>query len=192
MTSPGPAVILLIGVVSWLTVGCADLEKETARQRTIEVLLLERAGHLDRSDRQMVAESLVRAEADYSVDALLLMAIVEYESRFRLRVRSPKGARGLMQVRPATAGEVAARRGIAYRRAEDLYDPAVNLAIGAAYLEELKESFGSWELALIAYHRGPKNLRKARAQGGPIRSRYASEVMERYRRLQAFCQSRSR
>jgi soluble lytic murein transglycosylase-like protein len=139
----------------------------------------------------MVAKVLVRAEADYSVDALLLLAIIEHESHFRLRAKSAKGARGLMQVRPATASEVVGRRGIAYRRPEDLFDPTVNVAIGAAYMEELKESFGSWELALIAYHRGPKNLRKARAKGGPVRSRYASKVMKRYRRLQALCQSKS-
>ncbi len=152
-------------------------------------LLLERADNLDRSARLTIAGSLVHAEAEYSVDALLLMAVVEQESHFRPRAGSRKGALGLMQIRPATASDVAKRHGIAYRRAKDLYDPAINIDIGAAYLAELEESFGSWELALVAYHRGPRNLRKASAGGKPVRSRYATRVMKRYRRFRELCSS---
>lgn len=187
----GPASLLLIGGIYCLTAGCEQVEPQNARQRMLEDLLLQRADNLDRSDRQAIAGSLVRAEAEYSVDALLLLAVIEQESNFRLRAKSRKGALGLMQIRHSTALDVAERHGIAYRHATDLYNPSVNITIGAAYLAELKESFDSWNLALIAYHRGPRNLRKARTGGRPVKSRYADQVKIRYRRFQALCQSKS-
>lgn len=89
-----------------------------------------------------------------------------------------------MQLRPPTAADVAARHGIAYEGDEDLHDPATNVAIGSTYIAELKQEFGTWELALAAYLNGPTKVRTALEQGRQIRSRYAKRVLRRMRMIE--------
>lgn len=82
------------------------------------------------------------------VEAALVAAMVQVESAFDATAVSPKGARGLMQVMPATA----MRFGVA---GDQLFDPAVNLEVGARYLRWLHERFaGDTERVLAAYNAG--------------------------------------
>jgi soluble lytic murein transglycosylase-like protein len=82
----------------------------------------------------------------HALDADLLHAVVSVESGFNARAVSPKGARGLMQLMPATA----ARFGVA-----DPLDPRQNLIGGARYLRLLIDRFsGDIPLALAAYNAG--------------------------------------
>jgi soluble lytic murein transglycosylase-like protein len=84
----------------------------------------------------------------HRVDGLLVAAIVEAESGFVPTRVSPRGAVGLMQVLPSTAGE--------YGDAKDLLDPRTNLDVGSRYLGRLIEDFdGDVELAVAAYNAGP-------------------------------------
>jgi hypothetical protein len=84
----------------------------------------------------------------HRVDGLLVAAIVEAESGFVPDRVSPKGAVGLMQVLPSTAGD--------YGEAKDLLDPRTNLDVGSRYLGRLIENFdGDLELAVAAYNAGP-------------------------------------
>lgn len=96
--------------------------------------------------------SISRAAARHGVDPLLVAAIVAVESRFDPNATSHRGAVGLMQILPATAGPVAD---------EGLADPQVNLDAGVAYLGWLLASFdGDLELALAAYNAGPTSVRR--------------------------------
>lgn len=82
----------------------------------------------------------------YGLDANLLLAVVDVESRFNPLARSPKNARGLMQLTPATA-----------RRFEvsDIWDPFENLRGGMAYLRWLMDLYeGDLDLSLAAYNAG--------------------------------------
>lgn len=89
-----------------------------------------------------IADAAVR----YELDALLLAAVVEAESGFDSRVISTRGAAGLMQIMPALAGADAG----------DLFDPAINLNLGARYIRQLSRRFdGDLELTLAAYNAGP-------------------------------------
>lgn len=110
-----------------------------------------------REDRHAYVSSLpfggmIRsASSRHGVDSLLVAAIIEVESSFDPRAVSHRGAVGLMQVLPATAG----------LSADDLVDPAANLDRGARYLHRLLERFGGdLELALAAYNAGPTNVRR--------------------------------
>lgn len=104
------------------------------------------------------------AAAKHGVDANLLAVLVLVESGGDTTARSPSGARGLMQVMPKTAEQIARARGIAYAEAQ-LDEPAYNLDLGAWYLAEQIASFGgvtaapAIEHGVAAYNGGPDQVR---------------------------------
>ncbi|HET9646230.1 MAG TPA: lytic transglycosylase domain-containing protein [Burkholderiaceae bacterium] len=85
----------------------------------------------------------------YGVDARVVHAVMQVESAFDARARSPKGAVGLMQLMPATA----ARLGMSPN--SNLFDPALNIDLGVRYLRLLGDMFGDrLDLMLAAYNAG--------------------------------------
>ena len=97
-------------------------------------------------------DEIRRASAEHGVDALLVASIIEAESSFNPCAISHRGAVGLMQVMPATAGS---------EELANLTDPALNIDHGAGYLRHLLNLYeGDLELALAAYNAGPSNVRR--------------------------------
>ena len=95
---------------------------------------------------------IAAAARRHGVSELLLLAVIAVESAGRPRAVSPKGARGLMQLIPATAK----RFGVG-----DSFDPAENIAGGAAYLDWLLETFRDDPiLALAGYNAGEGAVQK--------------------------------
>jgi peptidoglycan lytic transglycosylase len=105
--------------------------------------------------RSDVAEAARRA----GLDPYLVAAVVREESSYYPRAVSRAGARGLMQLMPATARPMADLRGLAFEGGSLLDDPRANLDIGAAFLAGLLKEFGDPHLALAAYNAGPKRAR---------------------------------
>lgn len=98
-------------------------------------------------------------------DTFLLMAVARRESAFGPMADSRVGARGLMQLMPATAQGVAQRLGMTITN-EDLYDPAINLTLGSSYLSGLLEDYhDNWLLTLAAYNAGPSNVERWLSRG---------------------------
>ena len=95
-------------------------------------------------------------DSDFGVPAELVLSIARQESEFNPAARSPVGARGLMQVMPGTAEEMARRIREPYDVARLTQDGAYNARLGAAYLAGLRDRFGA-STALIAsgYNAGP-------------------------------------
>ncbi len=99
----------------------------------------------------------------------LVLAVVRQESAFQPKAQSGAGARGLMQLLPRTARDVAKELKIQYTRGRLTADPRFNLELGQAYLANLLSTFqGSYVLALAAYNAGPSRARRwMRMHGNP-------------------------
>ena len=93
----------------------------------------------------------------WRVDPSLVFAHALQESGFKSDARSGADARGLMQVRPGTAQDMARDRGTSVS-ASDLYRPTVNLEYGQSYLEKLRDmnaTSGLLPKVIAAYNAGP-------------------------------------
>lgn len=102
-------------------------------------------------------------------ETALILALIRQESAFDEQAKSHAGARGLMQLMPATAKEVARSQRKSYSKERLTSDPAYNLALGQAYLSQVLKRFdGSYILALAAYNAGPHRAgRWIREYGDP-------------------------
>ena len=104
------------------------------------------------------------AAARNGLDPAWIAAEIRAESIFNPKARSPANARGLMQLLPGTAAAVARRTGLPYAGADSLYDPAVNIALGSAYLREMEDKYGATYQAIAAYNAGPTPVARWLAQ----------------------------
>ncbi len=99
------------------------------------------------------------------------LAIMRQESNFDLAIVSPSGARGLMQLMPATASLVARRLGEPTSLALLTGDPQHNMRMGTAYLREVLDKFdNSVPLAAAAYNAGPNRVTRWLADNGDPRA----------------------
>ncbi|NRF67264.1 lytic transglycosylase domain-containing protein [Aquincola sp. S2] len=128
-----------------------------------------------------LAPALVDAARAHQLDPLLLHAIAHIESRHNPQAVSPAGARGLMQVMPATAE----RFGV--RNAErTLHDTQTNLRASAALLRTLQGRYGAdLRLVLAAYNAGEGAVAKHGNDVPPYpeTQAYVRDVSAIYRRL---------
>lgn len=89
----------------------------------------------------------------------LVLGLTRQESEFDPTAVSSAGARGLMQLMPASAKHAATMRGMAYRQ-NDLSNPAYNMQLGMATIAEYLDRWsGSYVLAIASYNAGPSNVR---------------------------------
>src|SRR5262249_43541450 len=93
---------------------------------------------------------IVEAAKKFDVDAALISALIKAESDFNPREISNKGARGLMQLMPATAERFGVRNS---------FDAKANISGGVQYLRWLLDTFdGNADLAVAAYNAGEGNV----------------------------------
>ncbi len=120
------------------------------------------SGVFDRALREITLplrhDDIIRQQAaDKHVDASLIAAVIYAESRYHDQT-SHAGARGLMQVTPATAQDIERHSGGTTFEVSDLSDPQINISYGTFYLRELLDRYGGNEVAaLAAYNAGPGN-----------------------------------
>ena len=100
--------------------------------------------------RPPTAAIITRLAEAHGVDARLIHAVISVESAYRPRARSRKGARGLMQLMPATARQYGVR---------NAYKAAANLDAGVRHLKTLLDRFAVRE-ALAAYNAGEAAVRR--------------------------------
>lgn len=101
------------------------------------------------------------------IPAPLVFGMIHQESGFDAAARSHAGARGLMQLMPATGREVAGRLGLPWSTSR-LSDPEYSVRLGTRYFRSMLGLFdGNVELALAAYNGGPGRISRLWRAAGP-------------------------
>jgi soluble lytic murein transglycosylase len=133
----GTLVIVLAGVIAWPLLHHAVKEIELPLSH----------------------EDIIRQQAhEKNLDPALIAAVIYAESKFRDQT-SKAGAKGLMQLLPATAHDIARRSGGVRFSDDDLATPQVNISYGSYYLRYLLDRYGDNEvLAIAAYNAGETNV----------------------------------
>ncbi len=138
-----------------------------------------------------IAQAIIKESRAYNIDPVVLMAVIYIESRFKPKAVGQKGEIGLMQLRPSTALWMLSRgliEGIDREHThktitQALFDPAINIKFGAAYLAHMQSRFPESEtLYLAAYNMGEGTVRSLLKRGREPR-RYTNLVFSVYESL---------
>ena len=132
---------------------------------------------------KQVKHHLREASNTHRIDYELLQALIATESGFDAGAVSPKGAVGLMQVMPATAGRYGVTADRKTSVARKLSDPRTNITAGSRYLRYLLDLFPDrLDLALAAYNAGEGAVQRAGNRVPNYREtrNYVKTVMQLY------------
>jgi len=135
------------------------------------------------ADAKLLAQRIVKESLAQGYDPLFVAAVIKSESGFNHLARSHVGARGLMQIMPATGKYLASRHNVSKLQ---LFDTEQNLRLGISFLKELEASYGGDKvMTLVAYNWGPGHVQSAgkgrRKIPGEV-MRYAVKILNDYRR----------
>ena len=177
-----------------------DLEHlEVVGKWTLDYVKIEKALTYMLGDRisditfRILAEQLWQISQSYSLDPLMILAVVAQESRGnplargRFQTGRFSGAIGLMQIKLETAKSMGRRFGLIVEGEEDLLRPEVNVVVGSAYLIRLIGKYGNWREALVAYNLGHTAVDKLLEKSAPLPTVYYEGVLAKYRDLVKHC-----
>ncbi len=146
----------------------AQLARDLGR-RDLGVIVGQAAAARGFLDFQHIAFPLIPVPPGHETKWTAIHAISRQESQFAQNAMSHAGARGLMQLMPATANEQAGKLGMSYSTQALIDDAGYNIMLGSGYFQRMLDYYGgSWPLAVAAYNAGPGNVNKfLRANGDP-------------------------
>jgi soluble lytic murein transglycosylase-like protein len=144
--------IVVFLAASMLSSGAAHAEQKSSATRRPNELSV-----------RPFAAFVTEASKRFGVPEHWIRAVMHVESSAKQRVRSSKGAMGLMQIMPKTWTELRARYGLG----ADPYDPHDNILAGAAYIRELHDRYGAPGF-LAAYNAGPGRYERRLTTGRPL------------------------
>lgn len=131
-----------------------DIQRESIRKQVTQAIPVTAVeAPCDPLPSEKVGLLIANAADAQKLQPNLLRAVIERESGYRPCAVSAKGAKGLMQLMPGTAGDLAVR---------DPFDPKENIEAGARYLKQLIDKYkGNLSQALGAYNAGPSAVDQA-------------------------------
>ncbi len=123
---------------------------------------------------------LKRHAAARGVDPRFVLSIARQESSYNTRVKSAAAARGMLQFIAPTASQIAAQLGLEDFEQDDLYEPGTAILVGAQYMKNLFDAFGSAQAAAAAYNGSEESVARwlARAQSKDV-DHFVIEVAKR-------------
>ncbi|MGH7773032.1 MAG: lytic transglycosylase domain-containing protein [Candidatus Binatia bacterium] len=128
-----------------------------------------------------IAETISGESEKHSLDPMLVLALINVESRFHQTAVSTEGARGLMQIRPLVANALAEEVELeGWEGEKSLDDPITNIKLGVFYLGYLKKSFRDLKLTLAAYNSGPTEINRRLEEEEELPIEFAMKVLSTY------------
>jgi soluble lytic murein transglycosylase-like protein len=138
-----------------------------------------------------ISEVILEESLGYGLDPMLVLAVIDVESKFQYEAVSPAGARGIMQILPYVAKSLVQKIGLHQLshsksfRPEFLDDPVLNIKLGVCYLHDLKKSFRNLTHALTAYNMGPTETKNRLENDIEIPEEYSTLVLAAYRQYKS-------
>jgi soluble lytic murein transglycosylase-like protein len=138
-----------------------------------------------------ISEVILEESSGYGLDPMLVLAVIDVESKFQYEAVSPAGARGMMQILPYVAKSLVQKIGLhplvhaKSFRPEFLDDPVLNIKLGVYYLHDLKKSFRNLTHALTAYNMGPTETKNRLENDLEIPEEYSTLVLAAYRQYKS-------
>jgi soluble lytic murein transglycosylase len=134
-----------------------------------------------------LSEVILDESSEYGLDPMLVLAVIDVESKFQYGAVSPAGARGIMQILPDVGKSLLQEIGwhqswhsTAFRP-EFLDDPVLNIRLGVYYLYDLRKNFRNLTHTLTAYNMGPTETRNRLENDSELSEHYATTVLAAYR-----------
>jgi len=181
-----PAQLFRPGSAHFVERGDAD-GRESAELLNIYSVVKKRMADANENSLWSLSRTVQTESRRHALDPLLVLAIITIESGFQHNAAAADGARGLMQIQPEFAKDLADQRRSVYRADKhlgyddpDLDNPIVNVKLGVFYLHSLQRSFQNLTLALTAYNRGPTRLKSDLAKETDVPLEYATRVLSTY------------
>jgi soluble lytic murein transglycosylase len=185
------ALITFLFIVGILTAGfCAPgiiiedtkPDKGIIVEKTITYLKERKPGKPE--DRiKIIANSVYDGSKKYDLDYRLVLAIMKVESNFKNEAVSRRGARGLMQINPASAKAIARQSGVEIKGAKCLHEPEKNIQLGVSYLSKLHSMFEDIVSALHAYNAGPGKVHKPQNEQQAKTTSFTRKIMSEYNQI---------
>lgn len=127
-----------------------------------------------------LATTILQESEKYEIDPVFVVAVIKTESSFNPLARGSVGEIGLMQIRPQTGEWIAKKFDIPWKGPRTLENPSMNVRIGMAYFNYLRERFdGHANKYVSAYNMGYSKVCQMYAQDRKPQE-YSSRVMKHY------------
>ena len=181
------ALILVIsGILATFTlVAASDNEGKGKQEITQEVVRYLKHKKIRTSEDKLrvIADTVYEEARDYEIDYRLVLAVMKVESNFKHDAVSPKGARGLLQIKPSLAKHVSKDAGVTIKGAGCLNEPEKNIKIGVNHLSWLMDKFENVKSALHAYNVGPARVKRASSEEDGPNTHFTRKVLNEYRQM---------
>ena len=134
-------------------------------------------------EKVQLAKVIFNESNRYKYDPMMVMALILTESSFKKGQVSDAGARGVMQLLPATGQDLANRSGLGWDGSEQLFDPVTNVRLGTLHLFEQIIKFKDVRKGIISYNLGETRLRGKLREHKPLPAQYYRRILENYHML---------
>ncbi len=155
-------------------------EKENRLITKVIEVIKQEATHTDEKGLEGALRAIYRVSKKKGIDYRMILALARVESNFRDDAVSPKGARGLLQLKPSIAESVARDIGIPLNGKKCLHDSEKNVTIGIHLLLTLIDEYYDIHAALSAYNMGKAKIQELSAN--QYRTKFSNAVLREYKR----------